>query len=498
MHKSRLLAGLGVGAAMILVTAGTGGALGARVPDPIPVPIPTGDITIGLETVASGLVNPVTATFAPGDKDHLYVAEQAGKIWQIAIDGEHGPAAPRLVADLSSVVIPLGCFGINYDERGLFGLAFSPDFKHDGLLYTYSSQTPEGQAPLPPNRCNSRQPRDHDNVVTEWKMSKGRSSRAVVDPASAREVLRNPQPQFNHNGGEIRFGPDGKLYVAIGDGGNADDEGQGHGATGNAQDLSSLNGKILRIDPNAGSHDPGHSVPADNPFVGTPGARGEIFALGFRNPYKMSFDAKRATLYVADVGQNDVEEVDIVTGGANYGWPVKEGSFAFNNNGPLLPGFVTGDAVTGPYTDPVAEYDHCVGPVDPTISGACPVAEGIAVVGGFRYRGHDVEALRGRYVFGDYSRSFFTSDGRLLSFGADHAVSQLRIAGRASLGLGLLGIGEDGRGELYVLGKSGAKPGNTGITDVTNTTGVVLRVVAADDQRGDGEHDDGDEGGNDR
>ncbi len=488
MRRARTLAVVGATTALLFAAANPAAALGPRVPDPIPALIPTSAITIGLETVASGLTNPVTATFAPGDEDHLYVAEQSGKIWQIDI-GDDRNAPPRLFADLSGVVIPLGCFGINYDERGLFGLAFHPDFKRNGLLYTYSSQTQQGADVLPPNRCNSRTP-DHDNVVTEWKVGKPRSAKSTVDASSAREVLRNPHPQFNHNGGELRFGSDGRLYVAIGDGGNADDQGPGHAPGGNAQSLASLNGKILRIDPNAGAKVPGHSVPPDNPFVGVAGARGEIWALGFRNPYKMSFDRKTGDLLVADVGQNDVEEIDRVTVGGNYGWPLKEGSFAFDQNG-AANGFVTADSVPGPYIDPVSQYDHCAGPVSPTLAGPCPVLEGIAVTGGFVYRGHDVKALRGQYVFGDYSRGFFSSTGRLFTASLPGGPAELRLATGQALGLGVLGIGEDAEGELYVLGKSGARPGNTGITDPTNTSGVVLRIVDPNRHGGDDRGEDG-------
>lgn len=488
MRRARTLAAVGAATALLFTAADPAASLGPRVPDPIPGLIPPSGITIGLETVASGLTNPVTATFAPGDDDHLYVAEQSGKIWQIDIDDDHGPSAPRLFADLTGVVIPLGCFGINYDERGLFGVAFHPDYERNGLLYTYTSQTPKGAATLPPNQCNSRLP-DHDNVVTEWKVAKPRSSKAAVDASSAREVLRNPHPQFNHNGGELRFGPDRKLYVAIGDGGAADDQGPGHVPGGNAQSLANLNGKILRIDPNAGSSMPGYTVPKDNPFVGVPGARGEIWALGFRNPYKMSFDRKTGDLLVADVGQNDVEEIDRIVRGGNYGWPVKEGSFAFDQNG-AANGFVTADTVVGPYIDPVSQYDHCAGPVSPTLVGPCPRLEGIAVTGGFVYRGDDVKALRGRYVFGDYARTFFSSTGRLFVSSLPGAPAELALATGQPLGLGLLGIGEDADGELYVLGKSGARLGNTGITDPTNTSGVVLRIVDVDDH--DDDHDDED------
>jgi glucose/arabinose dehydrogenase len=477
MHGHRILAGAAAAALLTTSLASPALAFGARVPDPIPALIAPGTVTVHLQTLASGLVSPVTGAVAPGDKKHLFVGEQRGKIWRLDVRGRGG--APQLFADLSSIVVPLGCFGINYDERGLFGIAFHPDYQHNGLLYTYSSQPPQGQPALPPNQCNARLP-DHDNVVTEWHVSNPGSRNAMVNPASAREVLRNPHPQFNHNGGELRFGPDGFLYVSIGDGGVADDQGPGHAAGGNAQDLGSLNGKILRIDPNAGSATPGHSIPTDNPFAGMPAARGEIWALGFRNPYKMSFDRQTGALFVADVGQNDVEEIDQVWRGQNYGWPVKEGTFAFDNNG-LADGFVTADPVSGRYVDPIAEYDHCIGPVDPGLVGPCPVKEGVAVVGGFVYRGHKVEGLRGRYVFGDYSQRFFGSVGRLFYLDATNQVRELKLDTGKPLGMSVLGLGQDARGELYVFAKSGARPGNTGITDLANATGVVMRITGADD-----------------
>ena len=456
-------------------------ALGPRIPDPIPGLIAQGDVTVGLETVADGFVNPVGAVTAPGRQHSLFVVEQRGKIW--AVDTDDDASAPRLFADLGPLGLDLGCFFINYDERGLFGVAFSPDYKKSGLLYTFQSQ-PKPGAPRPAtNQCNLA-PYDHDNVVTEWRVDNPRSDSAMVNPASGREVLRMQHPQFNHNGGELRFGPDGLLYIAVGDGGAADDQGPGHVPGGNAQDPGQLLGKILRIDPRRGQGGAPYTVPASNPLVGQAGARGEIFALGFRNPYKMSFDKSTGELYVADVGQNDVEEIDVVTPGGNYGWPVKEGSFAFDPSTAALPGFVTGDVVAGNYLDPLAEYDHCQGPVSPTLVGPCPLREGVAVVGGFVYRGHEIDELRGHYVFAEYSTNFFASAGRLLYLDDDHMVTEFRIDGQSALGLGALGMGQDRHGELYVLGKSGATfgpPPNTGITDPTNTSGVVRRLVEVDD-----------------
>jgi Glucose / Sorbosone dehydrogenase len=476
------LGGLIAAAAVVLSTT-PAGALGPRIPDPIPAVIQQGDVTVGLETAASGLVNPVGAITAPGIKDTLFVVEQRGKIWALGTDdGHHGPGtrAPELFADLGPLGLNLGCFGIQYDERGLFGLAFSPDYKKTGLLYTYQSQPRAGATAPPANACNASVP-DHDNVVTEWRVENPRSEHATVDPTSGREVLRIQHPQFNHNGGELRFGPDRLLYISVGDGGAADDEGPGHAPGGNAQDKGTLLGKILRIDPRQGSGGAAYRIPPGNPFVGRSGARGEIYALGFRNPYKMSFDVKTRQLYVADVGQNDIEEIDVVTRGGNYGWPVKEGTFAFNQNG-AANGFVTGDAVTGNYIDPIAQYDHCVGPVDPNLTTPCPVREGVAVVGGFVYRGDEIHELKGHYVFAEYSTNFFASAGRLLYLDDHGAVTELKIDGRSALGLGALGIGQDSDGELYLLGKSGAVPGNTGITDPTNTSGVVLKLIEVDNQ----------------
>ena len=478
MQLRRIRSSAAIGAAVLAcLAAAPAWAQSTRLLDPIPEPIPQGDVTVGLETVADGLVAPVTGVAPRHDKKHLYVVEQLGRIWEVDVARRErrGSREPkRLFGDFRTIVLPLGCFGINYDERGMFGLAFHPNYRKNGLIYTYTSETPAGQATLPPNQCDSRVP-DHENVVREWHVAHPNSRGATVDPRSSREILRMQHPQFNHNGGELRFGPDGLLYVTVGDGGNADDQGPGHAPGGNAQDLSTLLGKVLRIDPRAGKRTPGYAIPRGNPFTGG-GARREIWAYGFRNPYKASFDRRTGDLYVADVGQNDIEEVDLIQRGGNFGWARKEGTFAFDPNGDDE-GFVTGASVPGNFVDPIAEYDHCLGPADP-IEG-CAAREGVAVVGGFVYRGKRVKALRGHYVFGDYSRDFFTSDGRLFFLDDDRRVTELRLDTGGPLGRSLLGIGEDGRGELYAMGKTGAVPGDTGIVDPANTTGTVMRIVPA-------------------
>ena len=199
-------------------------------------------------------------------------------------------------------------------------------------------------------------------MVSEWAVRDPDAKQITVDPASRRVLMRVDKPQFNHNGGELAFGRDKMLYISLGDGGNADDEGPGHVPGGNAQSLADGNvlGKVLRIDPHGSNSANGqYGIPEDNPFVGAPGAD-EIWAYGFRNPYRFSFDRKSGRLLVADVGQNDIEEVDDVQAGGNYGWAVKEGTFLFEPGGPTVDGSVTANSpgVPAGLSDPIAEYDH--------------------------------------------------------------------------------------------------------------------------------------------
>jgi hypothetical protein len=249
-------------------------------------------------------------------------------------------------------------------------------------------------------------------------------------------------------------------------------------AGGNGQSLEpgNLLGKILRIDPTGrDSANGSYGIPRDNPFLDA--GVDEIYAYGFRNPFRFSFDARTGALWVGDVGQNDLEEVDVVVKGGNHGWPIKEGTFLFDDGGDG-PGFVTADSPGAPVAlaDPVAQYDH---------RGPAGTTEGLAVVGGFVYRGGRVHDLRGRYVFGDYSRAFAQPQGRLFVLqrgpcgGTPRCVAELAVEGRATLGLAVLGIGQDGRGELYVLANA------TGV--LAGTTGVALRITRA------GRQDDGDD-----
>jgi glucose/arabinose dehydrogenase len=463
--------------------------------DPIPGTIPQSQVKFSLKTVMSGLVSPVASAVAPGDRHHLYVADQPGQVWRVPIDNREDSAMderddsldgardrdddaaairrqPELFLDVSRLLVKLGLGPTKYDERGLLGIAFHPQFRFNGLFYTFTSQPVKGRADF------STIPRgvapDCQSVITEWRVQFPGRRNSPVDLKSARELVRIDKPQFNHNGGALAFGPDQMLYVSLGDGGGADDQGVGHVAGGNGQSLAPGNvlGKILRIDPlGRNSANGKYGIPPDNPFVGKPGAN-EIFAYGFRNPFRMSFDPF-GRLFVGDVGQNNIEEVDLVTSGGNYGWHVKEGTFLFDQDGPnsdtdpeVGKGFVYADSPGMPASliDPIAQYDHADGPDKPETR--------IAVIGGFVYRGHKLNELRGQYVFGDYSgEASKTPEGHLFILGRNNRVENLVPVDRNPLNMAVLGFGQDHRGELYLMAN--------GTGTLLGKTGVVMKFTRA-------------------
>ncbi len=345
-------------------------------------------------------------------------------------------------------------------ERGLLGLAFHPGYNDAASpgfrkFYTYTSEPVTGAADFTVPKTTAF---DHQSVVAEWQVSAGNPD--LADPASRREVLRIDQPQSNHNGGKIAFHPgESYLYISLGDGGASNDVGDGHTpGIGNGQDPTNVLGTILRIDPldpslTSGSADPvsengDYRVPATNPFINSGTIVHEIYAYGLRNPFRFSFDAPTGRLIVGDVGQNNIEEVDFVESGKNYGWNRKEGSFLFNKTN----GSITPDPNPDPaLTDPVLEYSH---------------EDGVAVIGGFVERGTAVPALTGKYIFGDYIKPG-TGTGRL--FYSDFVgglTQELRLGDpERDLGLFLKGFGQDANGEVYVLGDS-------------NGVGIVYKVVS--------------------
>lgn len=440
--------------------------------DPLSQPIRPSGLRVELETLATGLTAPNWGTSAPGIADRLFVTDQDGILWDIdLVTGDK-----TVFLDVSDQLVVLGVGGPGtFDERGLLGLAFHPAYLANGKLYTYTSEPTTGFADFP---LPSGTPANHDSVITEWLVPDPTDPTSLVDPTTARELVRIEQPQFNHDGGTVHFGPDDRLYIHLGDGGAADDQGPGHSPQGNGQDLGTILGNILRIDPDGSNSSNGqYSVPEGNPFF--PGGAGpfggqagcmdgicdEIFAYGFRNPFRGSFDRATGDLYAADVGQNDIEEVNVVVAGGNYGWRIKEGSFCFEPNGADR-GFVTDDPVCGPpdLIDPVAEYDH---------------DEGIAVIGGFVYRGSHIPQLRGRFVFGEFlGRLFFLNKKSIVKEDQvkTSKIAELRLDGQPTLALRLLGFGQDAGGELYILGNTTGVPFPD---DDGNDTGVVLRVTRA-------------------
>ena len=463
-------------------------------------PIQEGKLKVKLEKVASGLVAPVKAVAAPGLRKHLFVVDQPGTIWAVNIK----TGSRTLFLDASDRVAPLGVFGPGtFDEKGLLGLAFHPDFRKNGLFYTYLSATPDGP-PTFATTIPADKAVEHQNVVGQWRAVDPKDPTRGVHSHSYFELMRIDWPSFAHNGGDPAFGPDGMLYIPMGDGGGHDDQdGQlflgepiyGHQGDGNAQKLNTPLGKILRIDVNGDSSANGrYGIPPDNPFVGAgTNVVEEIYALGFRNPWRMSFDSKTGDLYVGNVGQNDLEDVELVTRGGNYGWNLKEGTFCFDpgnfdaGSGTAL---LTCPASLPPnLIDPIAQYDTHT--------------DGHSVVGGHVYRGHRIKELRGRYVFGEFSRifnsrpggQFFNNYGRLLytarEVGSSPGLMEIKEfrgfseeARRLGLPdpdappaafeqtLGVLGMGEDAKGEIYVTGNVTGFP--------AGSDGVVLRLALDD------------------
>ncbi len=435
----------------------------APIPDPIPDPIPLSSQTLRLVTVADGMTAPNWAAPAPGVPGRLFVSDQPGIIWNVNL----ATGAKSVFHDVSSRLVSLGIFGQGtFDERGLLGLAFHPNYRSNGLLYTYTSE-PFDPAGPPPDFTTMPQgsPPNHQTIIAEWRVDDPSNPDATVNPNSVRILLRIDQPQFNHNGGCLNFGPDGMLYISLGDGGNADDQDtgidpfgvpvRGHGCRGNGQDINTILGSLVRIDPRGNNSANGrYGNPADNPFVGRDGLD-EIWAYGLRNPFRFSFDAVSGACYVGDVGQNHIEEVNIVQRGDNCGWNLREGTFRFVRNGARRGYAATPDGMIDPgLSDPVAEYDH---------------SEGISVIGGFVYRGRSMPWMRGTYIFAEFAR-LFNNDGRLFHLDSNNDIHEFRIAGGGAVDFFILGMGQDGTGELYVLAN------NTGVP--FESTGMVIRLAA--------------------
>jgi len=349
---------------------------------------------VRLETIADGLSQPVGVTGAGDGSNRLFIVDQPGQLW--VHDGDGLQDEPFL--DVSEHMPELGIEDIGgFDERGFLGVEFHPEFEDNRRFFVRHS------AP------SSAEGIDHRELLVEYRATEDLSA---ADPDSREVLLDVDEPQFNHNAGSIEFGPDGYLYIPLGDGGAADDNAPGHvedwydeNAGGNAQNLeANLLGKILRIDVDSEEGDRPYGIPDDNPLVGEDGLD-EIYAWGLRNPWRISFD-REGRLFAADVGQNLWEEVDIIEKGGNYGWNVREGTHCFSTDTPNEPPEDCPDETPDgePLIDPIIEYPH-------QHEGE---TVGISITGGYFYDG-PIEGLRGKYVFGDWSKSFTEPQGRLFA-----------------------------------------------------------------------------------
>jgi glucose/arabinose dehydrogenase len=392
---------------------------------------------VGLELIVDGLTSPVALIPVNDGSHRLFVVDQTGLIW-ILVNGKR-TETPFL--DLRQHVVKLNSF---YDERGLLGLAFHPNFVTNGHFYVSYS------APLRAGLSSDEW--DHTTYISEFAVSKDDPN--LADPESERVILAMDKPGYNYEAGHITFGPDGYLYIATGD--SVRDPATESGRY--AQDRSSLLGKILRIDVN-GRADTGQNylIPADNPFVSGEGLP-EIFAYGFRNPYRFSFDVSdpgKPRLFVADVGQATMEEVDIVEAGGNYGWPIREGKTCFNPQDWSQP---LESCSTNGLNEPILSYAH-----EGDLS---------AIIGGMVYRGRAIPELVGRYVFGDWGKGrghLFVAYPPALGAGS-WPITEIQISGNPSEIGQLLGIGQDETGELYLLTRAAG-------VSATGNSGVIYKIV---------------------
>jgi len=337
-------------------------------------------------------IRPIVLTHAGDGTNRVFVASQLGKVY--VFENDQQASEPKLYLDIESRVV----YKDRENEEGFLGMAFHPKYQENGELYVYYTTVDE----------------PHTSVISRFKVSADDPNRA--DPATEEEILRIPQPYWNHNGGTIIFGPDGYLYIGLGDGGAGKDP------HGNGQNLATLLGKVLRIDVDHKAEGLNYAIPKDNPFVNTAGARGEIWAYGIRNIWRMAFDRETGVLWAADVGQDIWEEIDIIVGGGNYGWSVREGQHPFGQNGvEARPDLI----------DPIFEYHHDIGK---------------SITGGNVYRGKLVPQLVGKYLYADYVT------GKV--YALDYDLAENKLVGNYEIPGNIapvMSFGEDEQGETYYM-----------------------------------------------
>jgi len=390
----------------------------AAICTPPPKPV---ESAVALAPAVSGQTFRQPIEVALGPSGRFYVLEQKGVVRVVDVAGT-SPASTAI--DISRAIVAGG-------EAGLLGIAFDPAFAETGHVYLHFT------APLPEKR---------DGVVFQSVVARFTSTDggATLDPKSEKRILAVDQPFANHNGGKIAFGPDGLLYIALGDGGSGGDP------RGNGQNRDSLLGKILRIDPRGA--DP-YGIPADNPFA-RGGGRPEIYALGLRNPWKMSFDTATGELWCGDVGQSKHEEIDLVTRGGNYGWNTREGKHCYGAETCATEGFI----------DPVVEYGR---------------SEGVSITAGYVYRGKKVPSLVGKLVFGDFG------SGNVWAVDKDASGAYVpRLLVRTDLKIST--FAQDADGEVYVVDYASGRieqlvPGEA-VTEVQGLAGLLSGTGCVDPQ----------------
>ncbi|HET8571365.1 MAG TPA: PQQ-dependent sugar dehydrogenase [Candidatus Limnocylindria bacterium] len=363
---------------------------GASLPGSTIPPLDSGPDKLVLNAFAAGLDSPISLTNAGDGSNRLYANEQAGRIRIVEADGT---LRPQPFLDITDRISSGG-------ERGLLGLAFHPDFEENHRFFVDYTASGDGHT-----------------VIAEYTAADDGLS---ADPASERVLLTVDQPYANHNGGQLAFGPDGDLYIGLGDGGSGGDP------QGNGQNTQALLGKVLRIDVDAEpAGGKAYAIPDDNPFASGRGAP-EVWAYGLRNPWRFSFDREQGDLYIADVGQGSWEEIDRQPsdspGGENYGWNVMEGRHCYRSD----------NCDPSPYVPPIAEYSH---------------DQGCSVTGGYVYRGTQQPDLVGIYVFADYC------SGIVFTLQVDEGTTTPKVVAQTELGITSFGESEDG--EIYAVDQRG-------------------------------------------
>lgn len=373
-------------------------------------------INVKLQALARELTSPVGLAAPHDGSGRMFVIEQSGKI-KIIKNGVVLPVPFLTVTD------KLDGLNIAYSEKGLLGLAFHPAYKTNGRFFIYYSA---------PYRSSGF---DHKSILAEYKVSAANPD--VADPKET-VIMEIPEPESNHNGGCLEFGPDGYLYIGLGDGGGAGDK---HGTKGNGQDLHSLLGKILRIDVDA---ERPYKIPPGNPYASSNDALKEIYAYGLRNPWRFSFDRVSGKLFCADVGQNDWEEVNIIEKGKNYGWRIMEGNHCYDPPSACN---------TGGLALPINEYDH---------------KTGISICGGYVYHGKAVPAWAGSYFFGDWSgKLFYLRQGNDGQWKRGEVIAEGRRSN--DTGVKINSMGTDEAGEIYLVTQKSFGP--------KSKSGVVYRLI---------------------